>query len=260
MVPMTLDLLRSRRLLLVAVCAGLLFTSVGYLAIYPSFEAQIGDLAADLPDAYKAFIGDADLATPEGYIRSQVFSLIGPLVLAGAAIAAGSSLARAERDRTLAVYAVQPLGRVALAGSWAGFVAGVAVVGGLAMFVGVLIGAPLAGADVAPDQVVVAVVPVVVFACLVGGVSLLASAVTGAPGTATGVGWLTVLAAFVLNSLAELIDQLSWLGWLSPWTWHGAGEAITGGVDIAGLLLLTGTMAVVGAASMLAFARRDLHL
>ncbi len=260
MLTLSLDLLRSRKILVLAICAGLLFTSIGYLALYPSFDDQLQGLADDLPDAYKAFIGDADIASPEGYIRSQVYSLIAPLLIAGAAIAAGSSLARAERDQTLVVFAVQPLSRRQLAGSWWAFVATVAAVGGLASFIGVLIGGPLAGADVGVDRIVLATLPMLVFGMLVGSVALLVSTLTGAPGMATGIGWMFILVSFLANSLAELIDGLSWLSNINPWSWHGAGEALTGDFSAVNFVLLVVTTIIVGVGAISAFERRNLHL
>jgi ABC-2 type transport system permease protein len=242
------------------ICAGLLFTSIGYLALYPSFDDQLQGLAEDMPDAYKAFIGDADIASPEGYIRSQVYSLIAPLLIAGATIAAGSSLARAERDQTLVVFAVTPLSRRQLAGSWWVFVLMVAVAGALASFIGVLIGGPLAGAEVGLDRVVLATLPMMTFGVLIGGVALFVSALTGAPGTATGVGWLTILLSFLANSLSELIDNLSWLSNINPWSWHGAGEAITGDFGGRSFLFLVVAAVVVGALAIAQFERRNLHL
>lgn len=260
MITLTLDLLRSRKTLVLGICAGLLFTSIGYLALYPSFDDQLQGLADDLPDAYKAFIGDADIASPEGYIRSQVYSLIAPLLIAGAAIAAGSSLARAERDQTLVVLAVQPLSRRQLVGSWWAFVVTVASVGALASFIGVLIGGPLAGADVGIDRIVLATLPMLVFGMLVGSVALLVSTLTGAPGMATGIGWMFILISFLANSLAELIDGLSWLSNINPWSWHGAGEALTGDFSTVNFVLLIVTTIIVGLGAISAFERRNLHL
>lgn len=257
---LTLDLLRSRRTLIAGICAGLLFTSIGYLALYPSFDDQLQDLAADLPDAYKAFIGDADIASPEGYIRSQVYSLIAPLLIAGACIAAGSSLSRAERDQTLVVFAVQPLSRRQLAGAWWGFVALVALICGLASFVGVIIGGPLAGADVGVGRIALATLPMLTFGLLVGSFALLVSTLTGAPGMATGLGWMAILVSFLANSLSELIDSLSWLSAISPWSWHGAGEAITGDFGGGSFVLLVAATALTAGAAIEAFRRRNLHL
>jgi ABC-2 type transport system permease protein len=260
MLMLTLDLLRSRRTLVLAICGGLLFTAIGYLALFPSLEDQLLTMAEDLPDTYKAFIGDTDIASAEGYIRSQVYSLLAPLLVAGAAISAGASLARAERDQTLVVYAVQPLSRRALAGSWFTLVALVAVIGGLASFIGVVIGAPLAGADVGIDRILLATLPMLMFGMLVGSIALLVSTLTGSPGMATSAGWLTILVSFLANSLAELIDGLRWLARVNPWSWHGAGEALTDDFNAANFGLLVLAVIVVGGAAIAAFERRDLHL
>jgi len=65
---------------------------------------------------------------------------------------------------------------------------------------------------------------------------------------------------FVLNSLSELIDGLSWLGSISPWSWHGAGQAITGDFDWQSFLLLMGASAIVGLAATHRFVGRNLHI
>lgn len=260
MIALFIDLLKSRRTLLFAICFALLFTSIGYLALYPSFEGQLQGLAEDLPDAYKAFIGDADLNSPEGYIRSQVYSLVAPLLIAGLTITAGASLARAERDQTLAVLATTPLSRWHLAGAWWLYIAATGMIGGLMSVIGVTIGSPLAGADISFRAIILATLPMLTFGILIGTVALLTSALTGAPGTATGVGWVTVLVSFLANSLSELIDGLGWLSNINPWSWHGAGAAITGDFDGAALAYLVLSTAVVAVFALARFARRDLHL
>ena len=260
MIALAVDLLRSRRTLLFGICAGILAVAVGYLALYPSFEEQLQTFADDLPDAYKALLGDIDLATPEGYIRSQVYSLIAPLLIAGAAIAVGSGLARAERDQTLAVLAVTPLPRRSLAGAWWLSIVLVAGAAAITAIVGVAIGAPLAGADVSLGRIVAATLPLFVFGVLVGGVALFVGTLTGAPGSATGTGWLFIVASFVLNSVAELIDSASWLSSISPWSWHGAGAPITERFDSGTFLSLVVSALLVGAAALWRFERRNLHL
>jgi len=158
------DLLRSRRVMTMGVSAGLLLVSIGYLALYPSFEEQLQNFADDLPDAYSAVLGDVDIASPEGYIRSQVYSLLAPLLIAGAAIAAGASLARAERDKTLAVFAMLPVSRRQLAGGWWLHMAIIVAVCSAVTIAGVVIGAPLAGTDVGVDRIVLATAPMALFA------------------------------------------------------------------------------------------------
>ncbi len=260
MIALTADLVRSRRVLLGGVGLALVAIAVGYLALYPSLEEQLANMAADLPDVYRALLGDVDLASPTGYIRSQVYSLLGPLLVAGGCIAAGSSLARAERDRTLAVMVVTPLGRRRVAAAWAGFVVVAALLAGVAIVVGVTLGAPLAGTPVSLMSTLGATIPVVVFGVAAGAAALLGSVATGSPGVATALGWSVVVWGFVSNSISELIVSASWLASVSPWAWHGSGRGIGGPVDATGLVLLTTMSIVLVTASVHWFQRRDLHV
>lgn len=260
MTALAMDLLKARRILIVGISIALLFTSVGYLALYPSIRDQLAAFSDDLPDAYRALLGDVDIATAKGYVRSQVYSLIAPLVVAGAAISAGSSLARAEQDQTLAVLAVSPLSRRRLASSWLLHILVVSATGAAATALGVVIGAPLAGAEIDTTRILLATLPVFLFAVLVGSAALVGATSTGSPALATGLGWMTILISFVVNSLAELIDGLEWLTNISPWAWHQAGQALTGQIDTRSLGLSLAAVIVVSAVAIQQFDRRNLHL
>lgn len=259
MTPLLLDGLRARARVLLALTFGLVALSVAYLAIYPQLEGQLQAFAGDLPEVYDALLGDADITTPEGYVRSQVFSLVAPLLVSGVAIGAGASLARAERDLTLGATYAAPVHRRTLAGARVALVAAVALLGGVAVVVGVVVGAPLAGADVALDAVVAATVPLVGLALFAGAVAWAVGAATGAPGAALGAGWALVGLSFVANSAGALVGDLAWLTDASPWGWYGAGAALTEGFDPASLLLFAGA-AVAVVLGLVAFDRRDLHL
>lgn len=260
MTTLLADHLRARRVSLLALTGGLLFLSVGYLALFPSLEGQLQAFAGDIPDFYDALIGDADFTTANGYIRSQVYSLVAPLLLSGLAIAAGAALARAERSATLTPLFLSPVSRTALAGSYLATVLVVALIGGIAVIAGVVIGAPLAGAEVGLSSVVAATLPLMALAALVGSVAWAVGAVTGAPGAATGAGWGVIGVSFVLNSFGALIEDLSFLSDAQPWGWFGAGEAITESLSVSGLVaLLVGTV-LAGVGGILAFRRRDLQL
>ncbi|MEM8903537.1 MAG: hypothetical protein AAGF02_07545, partial [Actinomycetota bacterium] len=111
MIVLALDELRARRVSLAATILGLLSLALMYLALFPGLEDQLSSFSEDLPDSIAAFIGDADFSTANGYLRSQVFSLVSPLLLCGVTIAAGAGLARTERDQTLVTTFVLPVRR-----------------------------------------------------------------------------------------------------------------------------------------------------
>ena len=97
----------------------------------------------------------------------------------------------------------------------------------------------------------------VLFAAVHGLVALLAGAVTGRKGVATGAGWGVVLAGYLASILATLDDGLEWLRWVSPLSWATADSPITGAVPGA-YLALAGAFVALVAATVVVFDRHDL--
>ena len=73
------------------------------VAFYPSVrdDEALGDYAKDLPESLRALFagGELDLASPVGYLNSQVFALTAPLVLFIFAIGAGSGAVAGEEEK-----------------------------------------------------------------------------------------------------------------------------------------------------------------
>lgn len=237
MSTLTTDILRSRRIAIGALALGLLGLSIGYLAMFPQLEQQLQSFAGQLPDFYEALVGNADLTTAEGYVRTQVYALVAPLVVAGVAIATAAGIAKQERAVTLTAYYLAPVSRARLAWSFLAAAWTTGLAGGLAVFLGVVTGAPLAGASLGILDVAAATVPLVGFTWAASAVAWTAAAATGSPAVATGAGWGFVGTSFLANSIGEMVTDLEVLAELSPWSWYGAGAPITDGVDLTALLL-----------------------
>ena len=259
MTALVLDALRARRVALVAVLVGLLAISVGYLALFPQLEEQLQSFAGDLPDFYDALVGDADFSTPAGDVRTQVYALVAPLVAAGVAIAAATGLAKQERSVTLTPSYLAPVSRSTLALSHLLAAWGIGLAAGVGVFVGVLVGAPLAGAEVPVLDIVAATGSLVGFTWAAAVVAWAVGCATGSPGAASGAGWAFVAVAFLANSVGEVVRDLSWLTEASPWGWYGAGAPVTDGFDPMGLLLFALAFLLVPVGLRL-FATRDLQL
>lgn len=254
------DLFRSRRRLVVGLLAGLAAFVLLYLAIFPSLQEQMAAFSADLPDAMRAFIGEADIATPEGYIRSQAFSLSAPLLVSALAIAAGVAMTKSERDRTLTSVYFAPVSRTTVALTHAALVVLVSLAGGVVVALAVVVGGPLADAQVGLAHLAGACLHLAALATAMGAVAFGAANWTGSPATGNAAGWGLVAASFLANSIASLVDDLAWLGDAQPWGWYGSGAPIDTGVVWGDLGLLFG-LAVLGiAAGVRGYVRRDLQL
>lgn len=259
MTPLVLDALRARRVALVVLVLGLLAISVGYLALFPQLEEQLQAFAGDVPDFYDALVGDADFSTPAGYVRTQVYALVAPLIAVGVAIAAAAGLARQERTVTLTSVYLAPISRSGIAGAHLLAAWSIGLAAAIGVFVGVVIGGPLAGAEMSIGAIVAATVPFVGITWAAAAVAWVVGAATGAPGAATGAGWAFVAVSFLANSVGEVISSASWLTNVSPWGWYGAGKAVTDGFDPMSLLLFVLAFALVPLGLSL-FKHRDLQL
>lgn len=259
MTTLVLDTLRARRVAVAALAVGLLAISVGYLSTFPALEDQLQAFAGEIPEFYDALVGSADFTTPEGYVQTQVYALIAPLVATGVCISVAAGLARRERDVTLTPFYLAPVsrGRLALSHLTTAWLTG--LLAGAAVFVGVLLGAPIAGAEVPLVRIAAATVPFVGFTWAAAAVAWAVGAATGSPGAASGSAWGFVAVSFLANSVGEVVPGAAWLTDASPWGWYGAGEAITGGFEPTSLLLFA-LAAMLVPLGVRAFDRRELQL
>ena len=77
----------------------------------PAFE----DIYGSLPESLEALLGGADLASPVGYLSSQMYAFFMPALLLVYAIGRSTStLAGEEEDHTLDLLLAQPISRTAL--------------------------------------------------------------------------------------------------------------------------------------------------
>lgn len=259
-VPLLLDIGRARIRLVTGLLVGLAALTVMYLAMFPAIKDQLDLFAAELPDAMKALIGDADLSTLEGYLRSEVFALTAPILVAALAITTAVALTRAERDLTLTPFFNAPISRLRLASTHLASSLLVAVTGGAVVVVAILAGTPLAGSGVEVARVLAATAHLTVFAAAMGAVAFGVAAATGSPAAGLGAGWGLMLVSFVANSVAELVAGAGWLADVSPWSWYGGGAALTHGLDAGGIGLLVALGGAAAATGLLVFRRRDLGL
>lgn len=150
------------------------------LAVYPSVHSQsakMRDLINSYPSAFKAMFGmeGADFTSGPGYLSTETFSLLAPLMLIGPGIALGTGAIATEEERgTLDLLMASPVsrGRVLAAkalGSIAALIATATV-----LYLTVLITANALDMRISAGMLAQAVSAVQVLACACGGVTFLA--------------------------------------------------------------------------------------
>lgn len=240
--------------------AGLFFFAVLMAALYPTIRdnPQIAGLRESYPKALRSLFAITDLTTGTGFIRAEVFSLVGPLLLIILAVLWGGDLIAGEEDRgTIDILLANPVSRTrVLLEKWAALMAGVAGTG-LALAVGLAIAIPLAHMQISPGGVAAAVVSLFLLAVLFGTVALAVGAATGRRGVARGTAVVLAVAAYLISSLADVIGWLRAVRLASPW-YHALGiDPLANGFSAVHLLVPVGLTAVTLVVGAYAFDRRD---
>src|SRR5205085_6775789 len=106
--------LSTQRRALIGWGIGLAAIALMYAAVYPSIKQSAADLdkyMQNLPDAVRSIIG-TNYTSPAGYLRAELFSLLGPVLLLVYGIGAGGkTIAGEEEARSLDLLITTPMPR-----------------------------------------------------------------------------------------------------------------------------------------------------
>ena len=235
-------------------------------AVYPTVRdnPELNELVESYPEALKAFIafgGSVDYVSGAGYLGSELFSFMVPLLFVVAAIASGAGSIAGEEERgTLELLLSQPVTRRRVAAEkLAATVAELAVLT-IVLWLAVWSGAALAGMDVSGWEALSASLTAGALALALGAVAFILGAATGRKALAIGLSAAAAVASYLVNALAALVSALEPAQRLSPFYHYAVGDPLRQGVapgHVAFLLVLAAAAATAGIA---AFERRDLHL
>ena len=254
--------LRDQRRALVWWGLGFVGTVLMYAAFWPNVRQnaeQLTKYIKDMPDVVRNLIGGVDFATPEGYVQSELFSFIAPILLLVYAVGAGArSIAGEEEAGSLDLLLSTPVrrSRVLLGKFGAMLAATFGLV--LVMWLSVLAVGPLF--DLRPNLTGLTAMSINTFLLGLGfgTVALAIGAGTGSKGLAIGVPSGIALVTFILNALAPSVDWLEPARLLSPFYYYSGSQPILNGLDPVHALALAAITVVALGVALWVFERRDL--
>jgi beta-exotoxin I transport system permease protein len=235
-----------------------------YLSLYPSIGAveEMRNLLESMPPELRAMFASesVDISTPAGYLNIELFAFILPLVVMAVTLVGGGGATAGEEERgTLELLLANPVPRWRIVVEKAigiGILSAVVCAG---VWASLAVAARVANVDIALDCVAAALVSVWLLGLVVGGVALLAGALTGSRVAAIGIGLVVSIGGFFVNALAPLADVLEPWRPLSPYYHYIGYDPLTAGLDPGHALVLAAASVLLVAAAAIAFERRDLH-
>ncbi len=236
------------------------------VAFYPTFSEVPASFSEQIfeqmPEALtKMFVGEfMDLTSPEGFLNSQIFFFVVPLMFVIFSVLGGSDAIAGEEGRgTLSLLLTSPMPRWRVVVHKFGAMSVATLVLALFLWLGLAIGAVVVDMDVSMLGLAAASVSTALLAVAFGAFALALGCITAARGLSAGVASAVAIAAYFLNALAPLSEALTPLQKLSPFYYFIGGDPLTNGLNPLHAAVLLGLTAAALGLALFTFERRDLH-
>lgn len=248
----------------------LLWWSLGIFALvaltvlaYGSIKGEaekLNQAFGDLSSSISSFVGTADMFTPVGFLNSQLYFIMLPILFIILSITLTGGLVSKEESRhTLELLLARPVSRsqllLAKAAAGAiivallGIVAGVAaIICGLAVHIGIPVG-----------YIALTTFWMTLFSGAFGAVAfMLYAASLATRRVAVVVAILLSLGGYILSSLAGLVHGLDWVAKLFPYHYYDPGAMLQGNVSVSLVIYVAAIYIVSLAVAWFGFQRRDI--
>ena len=257
-----LKTLRDQRRSLVWWALALVAVTLLNVLFYPSIAdaPELNELLGDEDSIARAFSGDfSDLTSPEGFLNSQVYFLLLPILLIVFAVASGSGAIAGEEERgTLDILFSHPLQRWSVLlqkfGALLVTILGLCAV----LWLTIVLGTLVVDMDIGAGRVAEATLSAALLGALFGTLALAIGSVTGKRGASMGITGMVAVLAYLLNALRPVSDALEPARFVTPFYYYIGADPLSNGLDLVHAGMLVMLTAVLAAVSVVAFERRDI--
>lgn len=233
------------------------------LSVYPTIKrsaAGISQFLDQYPETLKVMFRMQDYTTGPGFLGTELFSLMVPIIFIAIGAAGGANASAEEEERgTADILLTLPISRVriliskVLATTLTLFV--VTIMG----FFNIYLGANFVSMEISPEKIIAPFISCFFIGLFFTAVGSLAGVLTGKKGISLGVSIAGAITTFLFFSLAPLVSTFDFLAPINPFQWALGGNPVFNGVDYAGSLkLLAGTLLLSGI-SLWRYHRKDIH-
>lgn len=238
---------------------GLTFITVLF---YPSISdmTEINALLGDEDSIMRVFVGDiSDMTSPEGYLNSQLYYLMIPLLFLVFGITQGSGAIAGEEERgTLDLLLSNPLTRSQVFTHKFTSMGAAITVLAFILWLGTVGSVIVVDIDIAVIRLAEITLSAALLGLLFGTMSLTVGGATGKRGTSIAIASVLAVAAYFLNALVPVVDTLEPLSKLSPFYYYIDSDPLTNGLDFLHVMVLMGVTVVLLLIGFVTFGRRDL--
>jgi ABC-2 type transport system permease protein len=232
------------------------------LWVYPTIASSnsgMDQISAAFPPEFQEMFRMNDYTSPAGYLSTELFSFMIPLIFVAMGVSWGASAVADEEEHGTAdlLYSLPiPRWRI-LTVKWLAVMIMISAVG-LALWATLVIGAPFADMNLGLAPLTAASVGTVLLGCVYAALAFLLGTITGRKAMSLGITIVLALAAFLVYMLAPLVDAIARIENLSPFQWAYGNEPLWNGFAPGPLILLVLIAAIFVLASLGVYRRRDI--
>jgi ABC-2 type transport system permease protein len=243
---------------------GLIILTVVYILFYPTIVNSAPDLTSymeKMPEALKAFVGGNEYTTPVGYLNSEIFGIMAPLIFIIFAISFGSFAVAGEEEKgTLDVLLAYPVTRNKVILQKTIALAVLLAILGVLLFIGLAIGSESQNMKINMGHLAEITFSLSLLALLFGTLSFFIGAAFGKRGVSIGIATSFAIGSYLLNTLGKVVDVLKPYRQLMPFYYYNEANPLANGINWGHALILVGAVVALLILSLLAFRRRDLNI
>ena len=254
--------LRDQRRSLTYWSIGVALLSFVTVLFYPSISdaPELSELFSDSDAIARVFAGGfTDLTSPEGFLNSQLYSLLVPILFLIFGIAHSTGAIAGEEEKgTLDVLLSGPLSRSQVLIHKYGAMVVALLVLAFVLWLSVGIGALIVDMGLNLGRVAEVTVSGLLLGVLFGSIGLALGSATGKRGVSVGITGALAVTVYFVNALAPLVEGIEHAAKLSPFYYYLEADPLSNGLNLAHAGVLVVLAAVALAVAWYTFQRRDL--
>lgn len=232
------------------------------ISVYPTIRRSQQDwskLTESFPKAFQAIFRMNDYTSVAGFLSTELFSMVIPIIFIGIGASWGARAAAEEEENgTADILMSLPVSRSSILSSRllaTGVVlAAMSVIG----YVSLRIGMALTHMVLNQNHLISALVGEVLIGAFFGSIALLVASVCGRRGIALGASLGLAIACFVLYSLAPLVSTFDALLKFNPFQWTLGPQPLFNGFDSGYTAIIICTTAAAVLTSFRTYIRHDI--
>ena len=247
----------------------LMFWGIGVAALslltilfYPSVKEvpEFSKLFEESEALTRVFAGGfSDLASPEGYLNSQLYSLLVPILFLIFTIGQGSGAIAGEEEKgTLDILLSNPTTRLqVLIQKFAAMAVATSMLA-FVLWLSVVIGGAIVDMDLSLWRTAQVTLSGMLLGFLFGALALMLGSTLGKRGLSTGIAGALAIGTYFIYALAPLAEGLEPVQKVFPFYYYIGADPLTNGLNLAHAGVLIGITAALLAVAIITFERRDL--